>query len=96
MEGGRTYPYVVLCFAGSTKMQLFDIKQTYRHWTYRINEGTRESHLSVQDLQSTAKLVESWMLQTSWIRKLESLFSLRRVEDPSIVTSGKMLSHTGG
>ena len=43
---------------------------TYRLFKCKINriyhhtvEGTRESHPSVHDLQSTTRLAESWMLQ---------------------------------
>ena len=35
------------------------VNRIYNH----IVEGTREFHLSVHDLQSTTRLVESWMLQ---------------------------------
>ena len=36
-----------------------EINRIYHHAV----EGTRESHLSVHDLQSTTRLAESWMLQ---------------------------------
>ena len=35
------------------------IKRIHHH----IGEGTRESHPSVHDLQSTTRLAESWILQ---------------------------------
>ena len=36
-----------------------EINRIYHH----VGGGTRESHPSVQDLQSTTRLAESWMLQ---------------------------------
>ena len=42
-----------------TKAYLKKINRIYHHTV----EGTRESHQSVHDLQSTTRLAESWMLQ---------------------------------
>ena len=38
---------------------LYKFNRIYHH----VARGTRESHPSVQDLQSTTRLAESWMLQ---------------------------------
>ena len=55
------------------------INRIYHHTV----EGTRESHPSAHDLQSTTRLVMD-------------VFSLLRQEYPPILTSGEMLSHPGG
>ena len=47
-----------------------EYNRTYMY--HHIVVGTRESHLSFQDLQSTTRLAESWMLQIldiGWIPK---------------------------
>ena len=44
---------------GHFPMVTVETNRIYHH----VTGGTRESHLSAQDLQSTTRLAESWMLQ---------------------------------
>ena len=45
--------------SAAKQMKWREINRIYHHTV----EGTRESHPSVHDLQSTTRLAESWMLQ---------------------------------
>ena len=54
------------CLTLEGKILKAETNRIYRH----IVEGTRESHQSGHDLQSTTRLAESWMLQIidmSWL-----------------------------
>ena len=51
----------------ASEVSLIEINGIFDH----IEGGTRESYLSFQDLQSTIRLAESWMLQSwmwGWVR----------------------------